>query len=122
MIKEESTSCWLLAYWRIAISTYTFFDDIQQALSHIQGVSGSLNAIEFWVEKLVGSSDGEFPTLNLSEADVDLVQEDSTTAPLRQAMKNAQTYFDDAVCGMISWGVNVFVFEAMSLLEASIYR
>ncbi|CAD0014132.1 unnamed protein product [Aureobasidium pullulans] len=57
----------------ITNATRTFFDDIQQALAHIQTVSGSLNAIEFW---------------------------------------NAQTYYDDAICGILAYGVNTFVFEA----------
>ncbi|KAI5207346.1 putative glucan 1,3-beta-glucosidase [Aureobasidium subglaciale] len=26
--------------------------------------------------------------------------------------QNAKTYFDDAICGMLAWNVNVFVFEA----------
>lgn len=26
--------------------------------------------------------------------------------------KNAETYWDDAVCGMLAWGGNVFSFEA----------
>jgi glucan 1,3-beta-glucosidase len=28
------------------------------------------------------------------------------------SVQNAQTYFKSAICGMLSWGVNVFVFEA----------
>ncbi|KAH0344872.1 putative glucan 1,3-beta-glucosidase, partial [Aureobasidium melanogenum] len=86
------------AYWQgspISNATYTFFDDIQQALGHIQGVSGSLNAIEFWVGETGWPSDGG-----------------SNYGAAIAGTKNAQTYFDDAVCGMISWGVNVFVFEA----------
>ncbi|KAG9590268.1 putative glucan 1,3-beta-glucosidase, partial [Aureobasidium melanogenum] len=86
------------AYWQgspISNATYTFFDDIQQALGHIQGVSGSLNAIEFWVGETGWPSDGG-----------------SNYGAAIAGTKNAQTYFDGAVCGMISWGVNVFVFEA----------
>ncbi|KAH0255788.1 putative glucan 1,3-beta-glucosidase, partial [Aureobasidium melanogenum] len=86
------------AYWQgspISNATYTFFDDIQQALGHIQGVSGSLNAIEFWVGETGWPSDGG-----------------SNYGAAIAGTKNAQTYFDDAICGMISWGVNVFVFEA----------
>ncbi|KAI4720309.1 putative glucan 1,3-beta-glucosidase [Aureobasidium sp. EXF-10727] len=86
------------AYWQaspISNATYTFFDDTQQALGHIQSVSGSLNAIEFWVGETGWPTDGG-----------------SNYGAAIAGTKNAQTYFDDAVCGMISWGVNVFVFEA----------
>lgn len=50
------------AYWQaqpITNATRTFFDDIQQALAHIQTVSGSLNAIEFWVGETGWPTDGE---------------------------------------------------------------
>ncbi|CAD0097144.1 unnamed protein product [Aureobasidium vineae] len=86
------------AYWQaspISNATYTFFDDTQQALGHIQSVSGSLNAIEFWVGETGWPMDGG-----------------SNYGAAIAGTKNAQTYFDDAICGMISWGVNVFVFEA----------
>ncbi|KAH0366805.1 putative glucan 1,3-beta-glucosidase, partial [Aureobasidium melanogenum] len=86
------------AYWQgspISNATYTFFDDIQQALGHIQSVSGSLNAIEFWVGETGWPTDAG-----------------SNYGAAIAGTKNAQTYFDDAICGMISWGVNVFVFEA----------
>ncbi|KAI4728553.1 putative glucan 1,3-beta-glucosidase [Aureobasidium sp. EXF-10728] len=86
------------AYWQaspISNATYTFFDDTQQALGHIQSVSGSLNTIEFWVGETGWPTDGG-----------------SNYGAAIAGTKNAQTYFDDAVCGMISWGVNVFVFEA----------
>ncbi|KAI4753002.1 putative glucan 1,3-beta-glucosidase [Aureobasidium sp. EXF-3400] len=86
------------AYWQaspISNATYTFFDDTQQALGHIQSVSGSLNAIEFWVGETGWPTDGG-----------------SNYGAAIAGTKNAQTYFEDAVCGMLSWGVNVFVFEA----------
>jgi glucan 1,3-beta-glucosidase len=50
------------AYWQaspISNATYTFFDDTQQALGHIQSVSGSLNAIEFWVGETGWPTDGK---------------------------------------------------------------
>jgi glucan 1,3-beta-glucosidase len=50
------------AYWQampIANATKTFFDDIQQALGQIQAVSGSVNAVEFWVGETGWPSDGE---------------------------------------------------------------
>ncbi|KAI4734998.1 putative glucan 1,3-beta-glucosidase [Aureobasidium sp. EXF-12298] len=86
------------AYWQaspISNATYTFFDDTQQALGHIQSVSGSLDAIEFWVGETGWPTDGG-----------------SNYGAAIAGTKNAQTYFEDAVCGMLSWGVNVFVFEA----------
>lgn len=51
------------AYWQaspISNATYTFFDDTQQALGHIQSVSGSLNAIEFWVGETGWPTNGEY--------------------------------------------------------------
>lgn len=54
------------AYWQaspISNATYTFFDDTQQALGHIQGISGSLNAIEFWVGETGWPTDGEYKVL-----------------------------------------------------------
>ncbi|THZ05597.1 putative glucan 1,3-beta-glucosidase [Aureobasidium pullulans] len=86
------------AYWQaqpITNATRTFFDDIQQALAHIQTVSGSLNAIEFWVGETGWPTDGG-----------------TNYGAAIASTKNAQTYYDDAICGMLAYGVNTFVFEA----------
>lgn len=102
------------AYWQgspISNATYTFFDDTQQALGHIQSVSGSVNAIEFWVGETGWPTDGEFPKC-FPEIYANLPVGGSNYGAAIAGTKNAQTYFDDAICGMISWGVNVFVFEA----------
>jgi len=86
------------AYWQgqeIGNATATYFDDIQQALGQIQSVSGSLTDIEFWTGETGWPSTGG----------TDYGAAEAGTA-------NAKTYFDDAVCGMLAWGGNVFVFEA----------
>ncbi|KAI5275788.1 putative glucan 1,3-beta-glucosidase [Aureobasidium subglaciale] len=86
------------AYWQampISNATKTFFDDVQQALGRIQSVLGSANAIEFWVGETGWPTDGG-----------------SNYGAAMAGTQNAKTYFDDAICGMLAWNVNVFVFEA----------
>ena len=74
---------------------FTYFDDIQQALAHIQQVSGSLDKIEFWNGETGWPTDGG---TNYGEA----------TA----GTKNAAKFYSQGVCSMLSWGINVFYFEA----------
>ncbi|KAK8196719.1 glycoside hydrolase 3 protein [Zalaria obscura] len=86
------------AYWQgqaIDNATATYFDDIQQALGQIQSVSGSLNSIEFW------TGETGWPTTGGTNYGAAIA-----------GTSNAQTYWDDAVCGMLAWGGNVFSFEA----------
>ncbi|KAJ9630747.1 glycoside hydrolase 3 protein [Taxawa tesnikishii (nom. ined.)] len=86
------------AYWQaqdISNATATYFDDIQQALGRIQSISGSLTAVEFWTGETGWPTDGG-----------------SDYGAAKAGTKNAETYWDDAVCGMLAWGGNVFSFEA----------
>lgn len=49
------------AYWQaeaIDNATYTYFEDMQQALGRVQSISGSLNSIEFWTGETGWPSDG----------------------------------------------------------------
>lgn len=74
---------------------YTYFDDIQQALGHIQQVSGSLDKIEFWNGETGWPTDGGSDYENA-----------------KAGTKNAADFYSKAVCSMLNWGVNVFYFEA----------
>jgi len=87
------------AYWQGdnvgsgAVETY--FDDIQQALGHIQDVTGSLEGFEFWNGETGWPTDGG---------------DDYGAA--KAGTKNAEKYYHEAVCGALDWGVNTFFFEA----------
>lgn len=87
------------AYWQGsnvgAGAEWTFFDDVQQSLGHIQELTGSLDSIEFW------NGETGWPTDGGSDYN-DAVA----------GTENAAQYYADAVCGMLDWGVNVFYFEA----------
>ena len=74
---------------------FTYFDDVQQALGHIQEISGSLDGIEFW--------NGETGWPSTGGTDYGAAQ---------ASTQNAATFYSQGVCGMLDWGVNVFYFEA----------
>lgn len=75
-------------------SSYSFFDDIMQALQTIQTIKGTTD-LNFWVGETGWPSEGT--AFESSEPSVD----------------NAKVYFQQAVCAMRAWGVNVAVFEAV---------
>jgi len=87
------------AYWQgkaagqEAINSY--FDDIQQAMTHIQKVAGGTDKVEFWNGETGWPTDGG-----------------SNYGPAIAGTSNAQTYYSQAVCGLLDWGVNAFYFEA----------
>ncbi|KAI5850600.1 glycoside hydrolase superfamily [Tricharina praecox] len=84
------------SYWqgsKITNSTQMLFDDIMQALQHVQDVKGTID-IPFWVGETNWPTGGK----NFEDA-----------VPNKD---NAETYWYSAVCGMLGWGVNTFVFEA----------
>jgi len=87
------------AYWQGddvgSGATETYFDDIQQALGHIQDLKGSLDGFEFW------NGETGWPTDGGDDYDA-----------AKAGTKNAETYFKQAVCGALDWGVNTFYFEA----------
>ena len=87
------------AYWQGqnvgSGAEYTYFDDVQQALGHIQEVAGSLDSIEFWNGETGWPTDGG-----------------TNYGPAIASTANAATFYSQGVCGMLDWGVNVFYFEA----------
>lgn len=84
------------SYWQgqtMENSSYSFFDDIMQALQTIQSAKGSTD-ITFWVGETGWPTDGtnyesSYPTLD-----------------------NAKQFWAEGICAMRGWGINVAVFEA----------
>jgi glucan 1,3-beta-glucosidase len=74
---------------------YTYFDDIQQALGHVQTLTGSLDGFEFWNGETGWPTDGG-----------------SDYKAAKAGTSNAVAFYKNAVCAMLEWGVNVFYFEA----------
>ena len=84
------------SYWQgqtMQNASYSFFDDIMQALQTIQGVKGSTD-ITFWVGETGWPTDGT--NFEASYPSVD----------------NAKQFWKEGICAMRAWGVNVIVFEA----------
>lgn len=84
------------SYWQgqtQANASYSFFDDIMQALQSIQTAKGETD-ITFWIGETGWPTEGT--AFENSEPSV----------------ANAQTFWKDAICAMRGWGVNVIVFEA----------
>ncbi|KAI1335332.1 glycoside hydrolase family 17 protein [Xylariaceae sp. FL0016] len=85
------------SYWQgqtLANATGSFYDDVFQAWAHIQEVAGGTDAVELWV------GETGWPTAGDKYQDA------------QPGLKNAETYYRQAVCGMVDWGFNVFFFEA----------
>lgn len=84
------------SYWQgqtMNNASYSFFDDIMQALQTIQTAKGSTD-ITFWVGETGWPTDGtnfesSYPSLD-----------------------NAKQFWQEGICAMRAWGVNVIVFEA----------
>lgn len=86
------------AYWQaqeIGNATATYFDDIMQAFNHIQTISGSTTTPELWNGETGWPTDGG-----------------SNYGPAIASTDNAITYWQEGVCGMLAWDVNLFYFEA----------
>lgn len=84
------------SYWQgqaMSNASFSFFDDIMQALQTIQTVKGSTDT-EFWVGETGWPSSGDNYGSAVPSTD------------------NAQTFWSEAICAMRGWGINVFVFEA----------
>lgn len=75
-------------------SSYSFFDDIMQALQTIQTIKGTTD-LNFWV----GETGWPTAGTNFENA-----------VP---SVENAKLYFQQAICAMRAWGINVAVFEAV---------
>ncbi|KAI1449065.1 glycoside hydrolase family 17 protein [Annulohypoxylon stygium] len=85
------------SYWQgqvLSNATGSFYDDIFQAFGHIQEKAGSTDKIELWV------GETGWPTAG------DKYQN------AQPGIKQASTFYSQAVCGMVDWGFNVFFFEA----------
>lgn len=87
------------AYWQgqdISNATNNYFDDMSQAIQHIQKLAGA-NAANIRI--LTGETG--WPTDGGSDY-----------GAAKAGTQNAQTFFEKGVCGMLAWGVDVFYFEA----------
>lgn len=84
------------SYWQgqtQSNASYSFFDDIMQALQVIQSNKGETD-ITFWVGETGWPTDGT-------------AFEDSVPS-----VDNAKAFWEDAVCAIRGWGINVIAFEA----------
>lgn len=84
------------SYWQgqtLLNASYSFLDDIMQALQVIQTAKGSTD-IEFWV------GETGWPT------------EGTSYESAEPSVSNAKTYWQQAICALRYWGINVCVFEA----------
>lgn len=89
--------CNAFSYWQgqvLSNATGSFYDDIFQAFGHIQEVAGGTDKIELWVGETGWPTGG------------DMYQH------AQPGLKEAETFYRQAVCGMVDWGFNVFFFEA----------
>ncbi|KAK2760749.1 glycoside hydrolase 3 protein [Arachnomyces sp. PD_36] len=87
------------AFWQgqdISNATATYFDDMMQAIGHIQDVAGD-NA------KDIHMANGEtgWPTTGGTDYDA-----------AKAGTENAQTFYKDGYCALLNWGVDAFYFEA----------
>lgn len=84
------------SYWQgqtTTNSSYSFFDDIMQALQTIQTIKGTTD-INFWVGETGWPTQG------------------THFQNSQPSIENAKNYFQQAICAIRAWGVNVAVFEA----------
>ncbi|KAI3403177.1 BGL2 [Candida oxycetoniae] len=85
------------SYWQGQTNknaSYSFFDDIMQALQTIQTIKGSTD-IEFWVGETGWPTDG------------------SNFESSEPGVENAKNFWQQGICALRAWGVNVAVFEAI---------
>ncbi|KAL4905998.1 hypothetical protein BDW74DRAFT_177687 [Aspergillus multicolor] len=87
------------AYWQgqpIENATATYFDDMAQAKAHIEQVAGdNAKNIRF------GNGESGWPTDGGSDY-----------GAAKASTKSAEKYYKNAVCAMLTWGIDVFYFEA----------
>lgn len=84
------------SYWQgqtQANASYSFFDDIMQALQTIQTVKGSTD-ISFWVGETGWPTGGGSFQASIPSTE------------------NAQHFWKSAICAIRAWGINTLVFEA----------
>ncbi|ESW96446.1 hypothetical protein KL918_000399 [Ogataea parapolymorpha] len=84
------------SYWQgqtMNNASFSFFDDIMQALQTIQTTKGSSD-IDFWIGETGWPTEGD----NFESA--------------TPSTSNAEQFWKEAICAMRGWGVNTYVFEA----------
>lgn len=109
------------AYWQsqnINNATNTYFDDMSQAMHHIQDVAGdNKDQIRFGNGE-TGWPTGKSLSLSLSLYSVHawklrpVTDGGSNYGAATASTANAERYWQEAVCGILAWGVDVFYFEA----------
>jgi len=105
------------AYWQgvpVANSTSTYFNDIFQAFSHIQNLNPSA---EMWTGECGWPTTGDYHdacmVLRVWIANRVCRRVGGTNYGAAIASTaNAETFYSTDVCGMLTWGYNVFYFEA----------
>ncbi|KAK7536033.1 beta-glucosidase [Phyllosticta citribraziliensis] len=88
------------AYWQaqpITNASATYFYDMASAIAHIQTVAGGPDK----TPEIFGGETG-WPSKG-----------GTNYGPAEASDENAATYFSQSVCGMLTWGVNLFYFSAM---------
>lgn len=86
------------SYWQyqdISNATKTYFDDMAQALGHVQDVTGSLDKVHFM------NGETGWPGTGGTDNGAATASDD-----------NMKTYWQSAVCGLLDWGIDLFWFEA----------
>ncbi|KAG7724893.1 hypothetical protein KL933_003309 [Ogataea haglerorum] len=84
------------SYWQgqtMNNASFSFFDDIMQALQTIQTAKDSSD-IDFWIGETGWPTEGD----NYGSA--------------TPSTSNAEQFWKEAICAMRGWGVNTYVFEA----------
>ncbi|RPA75046.1 glycoside hydrolase [Ascobolus immersus RN42] len=85
------------SYWqgqKMNNATQSYYDDIMQALNRVQTVKKD-QPFEFWVGETGWPSKGK-------------AFEDGAPG----SVENQRKYWKEAICSMLNWGINIFVFEA----------
>jgi len=85
------------AFWQgstINNASHTYLDDIAQAFQHVESVAG-IGKIDLW------TGETGWPT-NSTE----------TYEQAQGGLANTQQFWKQGICTMLTWGYNVFVFEA----------
>ncbi|KAF1968649.1 glycoside hydrolase [Bimuria novae-zelandiae CBS 107.79] len=86
------------AFWQgagDANATHVYFNDMFQAISHIEAKVGGSDKIEIW------NGETGWPTA---------VGTDYGAA--KGGLKNAETFYREGFCALVDWGYNAFFFEA----------
>ncbi len=84
------------SYWQgqtMQNSSYSFLDDTMQALQTIQTAKGSTD-ITFWVGETGWPTDG------------------TNFEASYPSTSNAQTFWQEGICSLRAWGINILAFEA----------